>query len=605
MMLRQPTFRRFAMGPLLGAALATLTLIGPLPAMARGLPTAQQPDSGLPIASSLEGNYLAGRFAGSISDYRASADYFASALLDAPDDKFLLERALSLYIAAGELNEVRAFADRLSAVDAESPIAALTIGLDDFQAGHWDDAIKAFQHAKSGPLLTLAVEILSAWAEQGAGKTDEALARLAKLDGEKWYVFFRHYHAGLIATVAGRNDLAAQELKAAIALDDGPVSVIDAATRAFARNGDYDAAKATIDKALAAAPGHPLLKEVAAAISSKNRTPPRVRTVNEGAAEILSGLGSAVVREDTNDFGVIFLQLALALDPADDMTRITLAENFERLNRPDDAITILDKVPSRSPLRRNAEIMIAFDYNALDRVDEARAALKRVIRKNPKDKEALNGLGNILRTRKMFAEAADIYTRTIKAIGDQPQTDDWQVFYNRGITYERTNRWPEAEADFKKALELKPDQPLVLNYLGYSWVDKGLNLKDGMALIEKAVSLSPTDGYIVDSLGWAHYKLGQYDEAADQLERAVSLMPSDPTINDHLGDAYWQVGRRLEARFQWNHAKASKPEPDDLAKIEAKIAHGLVQDDASKTPTESAESKPAGTNPTKPGQATP
>ena len=596
MMLRQPTTRRFAMGPLLGAALATFALVGSFPAAARGIAVAQ-PDSGLPIASSLEGNYLAGRFAGSVFDYRASADYFASALLEAPDDKYLLERALSLYIAAGELTEVRTFAERLSAVEPDSPIAALTIGLDDFKAGHWDDAIASFQHARSGPLLTLAVEILSAWAEQGAGKTDEALARLAKLDGEKWYLFFRHYHAGLIASVAGRNDVAADELKAALAIDDGPVSVIDAATRAFARKGDYDAAKATIDKALASAPDHPLLKEVASIVNAKSRPAPRVRTVDEGAAEILSGLGSAVVREDTNDFGVVFLQLALGLDPHDDMTRITLAENFERLNRAEDAIAILDKVPMRSPLRRNADIMIAFDYNSIDKVDEARATLKRVIRKNPKDKEALNGLGNILRTRKMFTEAADVYTRTIRAIGDHPQTEDWQVFYNRGITYERTNRWPEAEADFKKALELKPDQPLVLNYLGYSWIDKGINLKDGMALIEKAVSLSPTDGYIVDSLGWAHYKLGEYDQAVDQLERAVSLMPSDPTINDHLGDAYWQVGRRLEARFQWNHAKASKPEPEDLAKIEAKIEHGLVQNDPGKAAATTTDTKPAPTTP--------
>ncbi|SCM73744.1 TPR repeat [uncultured Pleomorphomonas sp.] len=596
MMLRRPTFRRFAMGPLLGAALATLTLAGPLPAGARGT-VAAQPDTGLPIASSLEGNYLAGRLAGSIADYRASADYFASALLDAPDDKFLLERALSLYIAAGELTEVRTFAERLSAIDADSPIAALTIGLDDFQAGRWTDAIASFQHARSGPLLTLAVEILSAWAEQGAGKTDDALARLGKLDGEKWYLFFRHYHAGLIASVAGRGEVAAEEFKAALAIDDGPVSVIDAATRTFARNGDYDAAKATIDKALASAPGHPLLKEVAAIINAKSRPAARVRTVGEGASEILSGLGTAVVREDTNDFGVIFLQLALALDPNDDMTRITLAENFERLNRPNDAIAILDKVSARSPLRRNADIMIAFDYNTLDKVDEARATLRRVIRKDPKDKEALNGLGNILRTRKMFAEAADVYTRTIRAIGSQPQTEDWQVFYNRGITYERTNRWPEAEADFKKALELKPDQPLVLNYLGYSWIDKGMNLKDGMALIEKAVSLSPTDGYIVDSLGWAHYKLGEYDEAVSQLERAVSLMPSDPTINDHLGDAYWQVGRRIEARFQWNHAKASKPEPEDLAKIEAKLEHGLAEEGTGKAAAETVDTKPAQATP--------
>lgn len=595
MMLCQPTLRRLAMRSLLGAALVTLAFVGPFPAMARGSATAQ-PDNGLPVASSLEGNYLAGRFAGSIADYRASADYFASALLDAPDDKFLLERALSLYIAAGELTEVRAFAERLRDLDADSPIAAMTIGIDDFQSGHWDEAIASFQHARSGPLLTLAVEILSAWAEQGAGRTDDALARLGKLDGEKWYLFFRHYHAGLIASVAGRGEAAAEEFKAALAIDDGPVSVIDAATRAFARNGDFETAKATIDKALASAPGHPLLKDVAAIVNAKRRPAPRARNVNEGAAEILSGLGSAVVREDANDFGVIFLQLALALDPSDDMSRITLAENFERLNRPDDAIAILDKVPAHSPLRRNADIMIAFDYNAMDQVDEARATLKRVIRKNPKDKEALNGLGNILRTRKMFAEAADIYTRTIKAIGDKPQAEDWQVFYNRGIAYERTDRWPEAEADFKKALELRPDQPLVLNYLGYSWIDKGMNLEEGMRLIEKAVSLAPSDGYIVDSLGWAHYKLGEYDQAVEELERAVSLMPSDPTINDHLGDAYWQVGRRLEARFQWNHAKASKPEPEDLTKIEAKIEHGLIEEDVGKA-AEVAEPKP--------GRATP
>lgn len=591
MMLRQPTHRRFAAGSILGAALASLIFLAPLPAGARGTATAE-PDEGLPIASSLEGNYLAGRFAGSISDYRASADYFASALLDAPDDKFLLERALSLYIAAGELTEVRTFAERLRDVDSDNPLAAMTIGIDDFQSGRWDDAIAAFKGAKSGPLLTLAAEVLSAWAEQGAGRTDDALARLAKLDGEKWYLFFRHYHAGLIASVAGRGEVASSEFKAALALDDGPVSLIDAATRTFARNGDFETAKATIDKALASAPGHPLLKEVAAIIDAKRRPAARVRAVSEGASEILSGLGTAIVREESNDFGVIFLQLALALDPNEDMTRITLAENFERLSRPEDAIAILEKVPSRSPLRRNADIMIAFDYNTLDRVDEARATLKRVIRQNAKDKEALNGLGNILRTRKMFAEAADVYTRTVKAIGDEPQAEDWQVFYNRGIAYERTDRWPEAEADFKKALELKPDQPLVLNYLGYSWIDKGMNLKEGMALIEKAVALAPTDGYIVDSLGWAHYKLGEYDQAVEELERAVSLMPSDPTINDHLGDAYWQVGRRIEARFQWNHAKASKPEPEDLAKIEAKIANGLVEEDESKAAAEAAQSKP-------------
>lgn len=591
---RQPTIRRFAVMTLVGVALAALT--APLPAFARGTATAVEADQGLPVADSLEGNYLAGRFAGSQSDYRASADYFASALIDAPDDKFLLERTLSLYIASGELTEVRTFAERLLAIDPTSPVAALTIGLDDFRSARWDEAIESLKGARSGPLLTLAVEIISAWAEQGAGRTDDALARLSKLDGEKWYLFFRHYHAGLIASLAGRDDLAAQELKAAIAIDDSPVAVVDAATRALIRAGDQAGAKAIVDKAVAAAPGHPLLTEVAKLLESKRKPTPRVGTINEGAAEILSGLGSAIVREDANDLGVVLLQLALALDPAEDMSRITLAENFERLNRPLEAIAVLDKVAKRSPLRRNADLMIAFDYNAVDKVDEARAALNRIIRKNPGDKEALNALGNVLRTRKMFSEAADVYTRAIKVIGQTPKTEDWQVFYNRGIAYERTDRWPAAEADFKKAIELQPQQPLVLNYLGYSWIDRGINLKEGMALIEKAVALAPNDGYIIDSLGWAHYKLGDYELAVRHLEKAVDLMPSDPTINDHLGDAYWQVGRHLEARFQWNHAKASKPEPEELTKIEAKIANGLVSTEQ-KPAAEASAPKPATATP--------
>ena len=129
------------------------------------------------------------------------------------------------------------------------------------------------------------------------------------------------------------------------------------------------------------------------------------------------------------------------------------------------------------------------------------------------------------------------------------------MFYFRGICYERSKQWPQAEADLKKALQLYPDQPLVLNYLGYSWIDQGVNLDEGMNMIRRAVEQRPDDGYIVNSLGWANFRIGNYDEAVKELERAVELKPDDPTINDHLGDAYWRVGRVLEARFQWSHAK--------------------------------------------------
>ena len=158
-------------------------------------------------------------------------------------------------------------------------------------------------------------------------------------------------------------------------------------------------------------------------------------------------------------------------------------------------------------------------------------------------------LGNILRARKQFAECAEAYSKAHRAASPSPSKPNWLIFYFRGICYERSKQWPKAEADLKKALELFPDQPHVLNYLGYSWVDQGINLDEGMKMIRRAVEQRPDDGYIVDSLGWAYYRLGNYEEAVKHLERAVELKPEDPTINDHLGDAYWKVGRKLEAQI--------------------------------------------------------
>ena len=169
------------------------------------------------------------------------------------------------------------------------------------------------------------------------------------------------------------------------------------------------------------------------------------------------------------------------------------------------------------------------------------------------------------------------YAKGIATIAN-PEKANWLIFYFRGICNERTKNWAGAEADLKKALELFPDQPHVLNYLGYSWVDQGVNLDDGMKMIRRAVDQRPDDGYIVDSLGWAHFRLGNFEEATKHLERAIELKPEDPTINDHLGDCYWKVGRILEAQFQWAHARDLKPDPDELKKIEEKLRVGLAEE---------------------------
>ena len=299
------------------------------------------------------------------------------------------------------------------------------------------------------------------------------------------------------------------------------------------------------------------------------------------------GIASALTEESSIDIALIYVQLTLYANSNLTIARSLLGDIYSDTKRREKAIESYEMVPPDSPLRRNADIHIADNLDKLDRVDEAREKLKALIARYPEDRLPLMVMGNLLRNREKFAEASEYYGKAISLIPEVTQ-NHWRVFYSRGITYERSKQWPKAEADFLKALELFPDQPLVLNYLGYSWVEQGQNLQRAMKMIRKAVELRANDGYIVDSLGWAHYKLKEFDDAVRYLEQAVELRPDDPTINDHLGDALWRVGRRLEARFQWGHAKNLKPEPDALKKIEQKLKDGLPPEEAEKATSSSS-----------------
>jgi tetratricopeptide (TPR) repeat protein len=299
-----------------------------------------------------------------------------------------------------------------------------------------------------------------------------------------------------------------------------------------------------------------------------------VRSAAAGAAEVLFGLGAALGRQGGEDIGLIYLQLAIYLDPEHPLALLSLADLYEAMKKPELAIEAYNRVPANSPLRRNADIQLGLNLEAMERPEEAKKKLDELVAHKPDDMEAIVALGNVLRSRKQFKEAADVYSKVLDGI-KEPTRQHWTLYYFRGICYERAKDWPKAEKDLQKALDLYPDQPQVLNYLGYSWVDQGLNLDKAVQMIRRAVELRPNDGYIVDSLGWAYYRLGRFDEASTDLERAIELKPEDPVINDHLGDAYWKTGRELEARFQWRHARDNKPEPEDLVKIEEKLKDGL------------------------------
>jgi tetratricopeptide (TPR) repeat protein len=541
---------------------------------------AQAPSEQEVLRDNPAGNYLAARHAGVERDAAAAADYYLKVLKTDPHNPDLLSRAFLSVLTDGDVEQAAKLAEKVLQIDRTDRIARLVVGVRALKQKQYAAARQNLALSVHGPVTDLTAALLTAWASYGSGGARAAVDEMDKLNGPDWYGIFKDLHAGLIFDLANDKKDAAKRFESAYKVDPTALRTVQAYGRFLSRNGGKDAALKVYQDFEKALPNHPLIVEETKEVTDGQKLPPLVETAQAGAAEALYGIGASIGRRGGEDLALVYLQLSLYLEPSHVMAMLSLADLYETLKKPDLAIKAYERVPATSPVSRSAEIELAIDLDALDRTDEAKKRLDRVIADHPKDTEALMALGNIQRGRKDFAACAVTYGKAIDTI-PKLEKSNWVAFYFRGICYERSHQWPSAEADMKKALELFPDQPLVLNYLGYSWVDQGVHLEEGMDMIRRSVEQRPDDGYIVDSLGWAYYRTGNYDEAVKNLERAVLLKPDDPTINDHLGDAYWRVGRTLEAYFQWSQAKDFKPEDDELATIEKKLKDGLPPDTAS------------------------
>ncbi|HXX08572.1 MAG TPA: tetratricopeptide repeat protein [Pseudolabrys sp.] len=530
--------------------------------------------------STASGSYLAARHAGQQRDATAAASYYRSALKRDPNNSELLDRAFLAFLVDGEIDEAVKFADRVVQADKNDRVARLVLGVHELKRKLYPAARKDLAQSIRGPITDLTATLLSAWGTYGANDAKGAIAAIDHLAGPDWYAIFKELHAGLISDLSGNQKEAGKRLEHAYKLDSTALRVVEAYGSWISRNRSPKEALPIFESFDKSLPRHPLVTEAMEKLKAGEKLPPLVSNAQAGAAEALYGLGASLGRRGGEDLGLVYLQLSLFLAPNHSLALLSLADLYESLKKPELAIKVYDRVPASSPLHRNAAIQMASNLDSLDRPEEAQKHLEALIKQNPDDLEAIMALGNVLRGHKKFAECADVYSKGIATIG-KPEKANWVIFYFRGICNERSKQWTKAESDLKKALELFPDQPHVLNYLGYSWIDQGINLDEGMEMIKKAVQQRPDDGYIVDSLGWAYYRLGNYEEATKQLERAIELKPEDPTINDHLGDAYWRVNRVLEARFQWAHARDLKPDPEDLPKIEEKLKSGLPDETSS------------------------
>ena len=524
----------------------------------------------LEIGNTQPGNYLSALIASADRDTPAAEVYYRETLRADPRNPDLLERAFAAALSNGDESSANSLGERLLARDSNNNLARLAIAVHDIEQGQFAAARSHLSSADASRARDVTTALLTAWCYAGQSDLRRALDTLDRIH-DRSVLAFRDYHAGLIAGLLGNSAEAQRRLKSAYDSDKNSLRFADAYARALAAQGDLAGATKVYEDFSAIIPHHPLIERALADLKTNQALDPLVHNAKEGAAEALYGLGSAGSRQGDELPALVYLRLSLYLRPSSDLTAVTLASLFEQLKQSDQVIAAYQLVPSSSPLKMGADIQIALELDGMGKTDEATRRLTEIVAARPHDVEALSALAELQRSAKKYVEAAATYDQAIAAVGI-PQRDNWTLFYFRGICYERSKQWPKAEADFKKALELNPDQPLVLNYLGYSWVDQGLNLEEAFKMLRRAVELRPNDGYIVDSLGWAHFKLGQYAEATETLEKAINLKPADPVLNDHLGDAYWRVNRRIEAHFQWNHARdmGAGPgrSPADFEKIE-------------------------------------
>ncbi|MER8409325.1 tetratricopeptide repeat protein [Mesorhizobium sp. M0959] len=559
---------------LTGLAIATGMAISALPAHAKQ--TAE------PVRiTSFSGAYLAARIADGDNDLDSAISYYKQALAFDPNDTGLQQSLMLSLIAQGRFDESLVYADKLKAVPDVERFSRLALAIDSFHKKDFSKAEYWLKLSLESDLDRLISGVMTGWAKQGAGDAGEAMASIDKLQGPDWFSLFKSFHRALIADASGLPDRAdalytatVQDTAAGGAAPETWMRNAQAYASFLARKGDKAKALSVLDKAEAFAPGKVEIASLRDKINKGEKIEPFVAGPSDGASEILLDLATALNRGGGEPFVRLYLQYALALRPDNDAALVQLAAVAEQLKDGEGAIALYRRIPAGSPLKQLSDLQLGLNLADLDRNDEAITHLKAIVDAHPDDMRAYLALGGVYSSKEDFRSAANLYDKAVEVL-KTPTAANWNIFYQRGIAYERLKEWPKAEPNFRKALELYPDQPQVLNYLGYSWVDKNMNLKEGLAMIQKAVDLRPSDGYIVDSLGWAYYRLGQFDDAVREMERAVSLKPEDPVLNDHLGDAYWRVGRKLEATFQWNQARDLKPDPDVLAALQQKLMKGL------------------------------
>ncbi|MFZ5670114.1 MAG: tetratricopeptide repeat protein [Pseudomonadota bacterium] len=518
------------------------------------------------------GLFLAGHQAMNDGENDAASQYFARAERAGLDGAYFRERAFIAALLSGDIA-------RAAALSPDSPetrvvvqrLAALSQVVAGLGEGDGKAAARVLASGQVGAPHRPAAALLAPWAAAAAGDKAGALAR-PELRGDRLVEVFGQLGQAQLFERARRYDEAETDYMALMGLGDAGVLFAVDYGAFLERRGRWSDAQAVYDKALAKMPRDASLLAGRARTVARRGAPP-LPTLREGAARALTAPAAQMIGEKAHDMAVAYLQMILYLDPARDEARVMMGDALSAMKDIDAARAAYAAVKPGSTQYASARAKLAWTYQAGKDGEAALRLAREGFDAAPDDDDAAVTYADLLRANERYAESATVLDAVIARAGDGA---DWRLLYMRGVARERAGRWSEAEADLRAALSAQPDEPELLNYLGYSWIDRGERLGEAMDMVRRAVAANPRSGAMVDSLGWAYYRIGDYRNAVEKLEEAVLLEPADPEINNHLGDAYWRVGREVEARFQWRRVLSLEP-PESIRKdAEAKLASGLA-----------------------------
>ena len=526
-----------------------------------------------PVRTGIAGSFLSGRFAKENQDMRQAAKYINESLAHDPSNLRLREEALRLNLLAGNMDIAVDLAKKLSADGENDPLVASLLMLDNVKAGDYAAAKTVITNAPGTGLFGLIRPIILQWIALGANETKGPVDLQSAIDKSGFFAPFLLYHSALMNDLLAKNTEAeAAYVKASADAKAAPYRVVQAFANFYMRQGKTAEAQALYAAYAKANPSSTLIPEK---LNPADTSPaPLIASARDGLAEVYFTTASLLFSDDSAQDTFLYLRIALDLRPNLPPGQLMLANLYEQVHDYNQAIKTYDSIPENTVFYKRAQIRKALNYEALGDKTKAVELLDSVAKRYPDDATALITKGDLLRDAEDFTEAAGAYSQAIKR--SEPLTSsDWPLLYARGISYERGGDWDKAEADLNRALVLEPNQPDVLNYLGYTWLTLNKNMTRARDYLDIAAAARPDDGNIADSVGWAHYLAGDFQYAADKYEHALQLMPENALVTEHLGDAYWRLGRETEAKYQWNQALATKPEKSNVKSLQAKIENGL------------------------------